>query len=121
MPFLMLALQLPPPTPMTLGPGAQIALKAIEQGPQILIALAALVSALVGLYNAVKIRQVQAQGDGHFTELTKALAASVPASAIPTAPTIVVTPPVANGPSVAGGRRADDAPPAEKDSEKGPA
>jgi sugar phosphate isomerase/epimerase len=113
MPLLILATQLPPPTPVGLGPGAQIALKLIDQLPSILTAVGVILTALVGLYNAAKIRQVKAQGDGHFSELTKALANSVPASAVPIAPTIVVAPPaVTNGPSVAGGRRADDASPA---------
>lgn len=107
-------MQLPPPTPVGLSASAQIALKLIENLPAILTALGFLATAALGLYNASKIKQVKDQGDGHFTELTKALAASVPASAIPIAPTIVVTPPVANGPSVAGGRRADDAPPLDE-------
>lgn len=113
MTFLILATQLPPPTPVGLGAGAQITIKLIEQLPQILTALGLLLTAGLGIYNARKITQVKDQTNGHFTELTKALAASVPASAIPAAPTIVMPMPVANGPSVAGGRRADDAPAAD--------
>lgn len=109
MTFLILATQLPPPTPVGLSAGAQITIKLIEQAPQIITAMGVLLTAGLGIYNAWKIAQVKDQNDGHFTQLTTALANSMPASAA--APTIVLPMPVANGPSVAGGRRADDAPP----------
>lgn len=65
-----------------LGPIAQITIRLIDQLPQILQALGILLAAGLGLYNARKITQVKEQTDGHFTELTRALAASIPASAV---------------------------------------
>lgn len=105
------AMQLPPPTPISMSAGTQIVLALIDRAAAILTALGLVLTAVVGLYNAVKIRQVKDQSDGHFSELTKALAASVPASSVPTVPTIVVTPSSASSsPGVPGGRRADDGP-----------
>lgn len=81
--------QLPAPTPVTLGAGAQIALRLIDQAPTIITALAALTASLVGLLNYRRLGKVQSQTNGHMTamlakqnELADKLADSVPAAAM---------------------------------------
>lgn len=79
-----------------LSVAAQVAIKLIDQLPAIIQALGILFVAILGLYNARKLNQVQTQTDGHMTKLlakndemqkmqtslAAALAASVPASAV---------------------------------------
>lgn len=81
--------QLPAPVPVTLGAGAQIVIKLIDQAPAILTAGAALVASIVGLLNFRRLGKVQAQTNGHMTamlakqnELADKLAVSVPASSL---------------------------------------
>lgn len=104
-----------------LGAFAQIIIKLIDQAPAILQAAGILAATLLGLYNARKLNQVQAQTNGHMTtllakndelhtmqtSLASALAASVPASAV--TEVITATTERAGRAADRAGRRAEDA------------